>query len=243
MKIVSKYLVFISIFGLFGCGDNSKISKDIEQKNAERIEREWIEKSKESDERELMLSDAEKVRSEMTKCKENRDKILSSLHIFLADKKYNEAAEYSQKCLYWLNDDKEFTSATNIALVKLAEINLLNINIGNHEERLHAIRGLLSIDSKLKPKYASELSKLERIEKAAEIKIKNAEIQREKAVAAEKRKQGVHIGMTQEDVVASQWGRPRQVNRTTTINGVREQWIYGNGYLYFDDGILTAIQN
>lgn len=236
MKIVNDYFVFISIFGLFGCGDGSKISKDIEQKNAERIEREWIEKNKESDGRELMLSDAEKARSEMTECKENRDKILSSLHIFLANKKYNEAAEYSQKCSYWLNDDKEFTLATNIALVKLAEINLSNIHIGNHEERLHAIRGLLSMDSKLKTKYAGELGRLEGMEKTAEAK-------KNKAVAAEKRKEGVRIGMNQEDVLSSQWGRPHRVNRTTTINGIREQWIYGGGYLYFDDGILTAIQN
>jgi hypothetical protein len=52
----------------------------------------------------------------------------------------------------------------------------------------------------------------------------------EREIAAEKRKQGVSIGMSQEEVLASSWGRPRHVNRTTTARGTREQWIYNAGY-------------
>lgn len=55
---------------------------------------------------------------------------------------------------------------------------------------------------------------------------------------------GVSIGMTQAEVIASNWGRPESVNRTTTARGTHEQWVYGlSSYLYFEDGILTAIQN
>jgi hypothetical protein len=55
---------------------------------------------------------------------------------------------------------------------------------------------------------------------------------------------GIKIGMTQEQALASQWGKPISVNRTTTAHGVREQWVYNSkSYLYFDNGILTAIQN
>jgi hypothetical protein len=52
------------------------------------------------------------------------------------------------------------------------------------------------------------------------------------------------IGMIAEDVVnGTTWGKPDDVNRTTTKNGVSEQWVYpGDRYLYFEDGILTAIQ-
>ena len=51
------------------------------------------------------------------------------------------------------------------------------------------------------------------------------------------------IGMTAEEVRNSQWGAPDDINSTTTANSVTEQWVYGNGrYLYFEDGILTAIQ-
>lgn len=58
------------------------------------------------------------------------------------------------------------------------------------------------------------------------------------------KKEGVVIGMTAERVIQSKWGRPEKVNRTTTANKVREQWVYGgSNYLYFTDGILTSIQN
>jgi hypothetical protein len=65
-----------------------------------------------------------------------------------------------------------------------------------------------------------------------------------KAEKIEKKKHGVQIGMTQQDVIDSSWGRPNSTNTTTTRGGVRAQWVYGSGnYLYFEDGILTSIQN
>ena len=59
------------------------------------------------------------------------------------------------------------------------------------------------------------------------------------------KKQGVSIGMTAERVLQSNWGKPTQINRTTTSHGTREQWVYRGqrSYLYFEDGILTSIQN
>ncbi len=56
---------------------------------------------------------------------------------------------------------------------------------------------------------------------------------------------GVRIGMTAEQVLKeSSWGKPQRVNRSTTANGTREQWVYGYpNYLYFTNGILTGIQN
>ncbi|WEZ07569.1 hypothetical protein P5663_16245 [Priestia flexa] len=52
------------------------------------------------------------------------------------------------------------------------------------------------------------------------------------------------IGMTTNEVInETNWGKPLDINKTTTINGVREQWVYGGSrYLYFEDGILTTIQ-
>lgn len=53
----------------------------------------------------------------------------------------------------------------------------------------------------------------------------------------------VRRGMTAEQCRAS-WGRPQDINRTTGSFGVHEQWVYdGYNYLYFEDGILTTIQN
>lgn len=53
----------------------------------------------------------------------------------------------------------------------------------------------------------------------------------------------VRRGMTAEQCRAA-WGRPEDINRTTGSYGVHEQWCYGgHNYLYFEDGILTTIQN
>jgi hypothetical protein len=65
-----------------------------------------------------------------------------------------------------------------------------------------------------------------------------------RAFAALQKRTGVTIGMTQEDVLASSWGKPSRVNRSTYSFGVHEQWVYGGrNYLYFKNGILTSIQN
>lgn len=71
-----------------------------------------------------------------------------------------------------------------------------------------------------------------------------AEAERAKAAEAKLRKsQGVSIGMTKEEVLASSWGRPQRVNKTTRASGVSEQWVYGYNYLYFEDGVLKTIQH
>jgi hypothetical protein len=58
----------------------------------------------------------------------------------------------------------------------------------------------------------------------------------------------VVIGMNSDQAIAA-WGRPDDVNRTTSAYGVSEQWVYEDSdgiprsYLYFDDGVLTTVQN
>jgi hypothetical protein len=51
----------------------------------------------------------------------------------------------------------------------------------------------------------------------------------------------VGLGMSTDDVIAS-WGKPDHVNTTVTAYGKHEQWVYGNTYLYFNDGRLTSYQ-
>ena len=51
------------------------------------------------------------------------------------------------------------------------------------------------------------------------------------------------IGMTASEVRATSWGWPKDVNTTTYSGGISEQWCYSdNRYVYFDNGICTAIQ-
>jgi hypothetical protein len=80
----------------------------------------------------------------------------------------------------------------------------------------------------------------------------------EKAQNACQNKQPARIGMTEDDVLKSQWGQPWSHNTTETAAGTREQSVYENGphctadglpnpygnlgYLYFDNGRLVAIQ-
>lgn len=52
------------------------------------------------------------------------------------------------------------------------------------------------------------------------------------------------IGMTKKEVEDSTWGKPEKINRTETIYGIREQWCYSRyRYIYFENGIVTSIQN
>ena len=80
--------------------------------------------------------------------------------------------------------------------------------------------------------------------KAQQQKAEEERKQREAEEKARKKSQGVTIGMTQQEVLDSMWGEPKDINRTVTENHVYEQWVYGYpNYLYFTDGILTSIQN
>lgn len=82
-----------------------------------------------------------------------------------------------------------------------------------------------------------------------EREIKQQEAAARAAIATERERRaklpGVRIGMTQKQVVEStNWGWPDAINRTVTKRGESEQWVYqdGRGYLYFNNGRLSAIQ-
>ena len=52
------------------------------------------------------------------------------------------------------------------------------------------------------------------------------------------------IGMTKEEVLNGLWGEPDKKNIDEYEWGIEEQWVYdGKGYVYFEDGIVTAIQH
>lgn len=53
----------------------------------------------------------------------------------------------------------------------------------------------------------------------------------------------VVTGMTKKECELS-WGKPDDINKTTIGNTISEQWVYSSTrYLYFKNGLLTAIQN
>lgn len=100
---------------------------------------------------------------------------------------------------------------------------------------------------KYAPDKALQLSGLsEKIEKSKQ-KFDQEMVNRAKKDEAERKRRakskGVSIGMSKTQVLESSWGKPLDINRTTTVHGTREQWIYEGGYLYFDGEVLTTIQN
>ncbi len=53
----------------------------------------------------------------------------------------------------------------------------------------------------------------------------------------------VKIGWSKSMCISS-WGKPRTINRTTTLYGIHEQYVYSmKKYLYFENNILTTIQD
>lgn len=88
---------------------------------------------------------------------------------------------------------------------------------------------------------------LELLKKVRADEEKTTALNLKKLDAEEKReakKKGISIGMGKAQVVASSWGKPQSINTTTSAYGNREQWVYASrSYLYFENGILTTIQN
>lgn len=51
------------------------------------------------------------------------------------------------------------------------------------------------------------------------------------------------VGMTADEIRQSTWGEPKSINKTTYSWGTKEQWCYsGYRYIYFENGVVTAIQ-
>ena len=92
--------------------------------------------------------------------------------------------------------------------------------------------------------YEADAKRLEKTEKAESAARTAANVKEAAGEKARRRREGVAIGMTPEEVIASSWGKPQSVNRSTYSFGVHEQWVYGSrNYLYFKNGKLDSIQN
>ncbi|WP_291990629.1 hypothetical protein [Candidatus Accumulibacter sp. ACC007] len=156
-----------------------------------------------------------------------------------AQKKYWEAATTVRSCAAILNDPTLKTM--------LADAEVRNYIALINDKRSEAQSRLIALDSFLSdyPDQAIEFKK-RRLQLAGEAERENrdSEVAATKSAVATRKRDGVSLGMSEEDAIASSWGKPRHINRTQTSYGTSEQWVYGNGnYLYFTDGKLTRIQN
>lgn len=81
-----------------------------------------------------------------------------------------------------------------------------------------------------KSSYSSSTMKIKKINETVQPKEKDI-----KKVPA--------IGMSASEIKNSTWGNPQKINKTTNKYGIREQWVYSNyRYIYFENGIVTSIQ-
>jgi hypothetical protein len=53
---------------------------------------------------------------------------------------------------------------------------------------------------------------------------------------------GIRVGMTKQQVLNSGWGQPDSIHSASLGLRPREQWVYGRNNLFFEDGVLTAVQ-
>jgi hypothetical protein len=96
----------------------------------------------------------------------------------------------------------------------------------------------------------TEIIERQRLKEEEERKKQEAKIEKRKNLIAKYGKTKgqkiidgrIWIGMTKEMLIDS-WGEPDDINRTVGSFGVHEQCIYGNSYVYLEDGILTTWQD
>lgn len=172
--------------------------------------------------------------------KAEKPAILAEIEQHITALRVNDAESLMQKYRDVAGD--EFDRFKRPLAIAKARADLAAIPASQVIAREGALGGLMRLEPE-NPQWAKEYSIAKKAGDRERAKELADQARREQEAKAARRRQGVHIGMTESDVLQSSWGRPRHVNRTTTARGTREQWVYGGGYLYFENGILTTIQN
>lgn len=196
------------------------------------------------------FSCTDKSNQQTTKVKSNKDSAALSAE---NEKKLCEDTIVEKKKLYAdLTNNKQHWAAANAVrscaqrlesgelreLVKDAEIASHLSEINNPQTppltRAQAMKQLARDYPEIGAKYAAQVEKI----------ISDAEKKERELEKKRRKNEGVNIGMSKEDVLASSWGKPERINTTTTANTTREQWVYGGrNYLYFEGNKLVTIQN
>lgn len=168
------------------------------------------------------------------RCRAERDSQLAEYRDNMAKGLPWQAAAVIRSCSAILRDP-ELRALVDVAELEDA-VKTAKSEAQPTSHRLQAIRRVVAAA----PDREGEFSKLKaRLEKV----IEREEERQRKLVAQSKRSEGVRIGMSKDDVIASSWGRPESINKSIYSFGVHEQWVYGGrNYLYFEDGRLTSIQ-
>jgi len=171
---------------------------------------------------------------EKPSCAEKKQALLAEYQAKMAQGEPALAAAAVRPCAYSSKDQE--LSALALKAEAADHVKTANNKTSNTFNRLLAIERIEESDAALGATFSKLKAELTRKQAAEALAAK-------KAIAAQKRSEGVRIGMTAEDVIASSWGKPRSINKSIYSFGVHEQWVYhGRNYLYFKDGILDSVQ-
>ena len=161
---------------------------------------------------------------------------------------YKKATEKMTECVklngnYSIQMAKDYAKDEDYGNAKRCISDALTLEPNNQQLKV-AFENYKNLGEAKYAKAQAEIkAKQEETKAKAEAEAK-AKIEAEAKAKAEAKQHGVKIGMTQQQVLDSNWGAPEEKNRTTNSFGVYEQWVYGGGnYLYFENGILKTIQN
>lgn len=150
--------------------------------------------------------------------------------------------EYESKYGYLVNigDYALGNGKTNLDKVEFYDLHNVYLELKNNQLEAYYY------EDGEKKKYENEQFIYDTRNNKLYIKIANKDIEYEltkKNYKITKRKDPT-IGMNKSEVENSTWGEPEDINRTITAYGTREQWCYSNyRYIYFEDGIVTSIQD
>lgn len=186
----------------------------------------------------LTSEKAQAVEVHVQYCRRRRGEMTASYERLLAAAKPWEAARAFEDCHIAL-DSKDLKD-----LVSAAELQYLMKTAGDPKgapkERVSSIEAMQRDHPEDARRFEKNLPALKAKLAATLAAEQRASMQ---ANAAARKKTGVSIGMTADEIRGSSWGRPEKINKTILPGHVNEQWVYpGDQYLYLEDGILTAIQ-
>jgi len=172
-------------------------------------------------------------------CKASMPERLTNYEKLMKQKAYIEAKGAFANCPATLKDAELQEKVLQAQRLEL--VTSIDDTKASATQRIAAIAALKRLDPAAAERFMALSAQLE---KAEAKQVADAEKRQAAAAKAKKRSEGVSLGMSPEDVLASSWGKPESINRTTTQFGTREQWVYGGrNYLYFENGKLTSIQN
>ncbi|MFC4306648.1 hypothetical protein [Cohnella boryungensis] len=162
--------------------------------------------------------------------KESQINVLDDLLGMVKRGKYAQAVDETTYSVLRDGSDERISAIHYYATAKYYESKKDTSTVASYLLKIDGnYNGLLVDDiTKMKEKYNSEIRETIKYE----------------VIAAERAaKKEPAIGMTAQEVEDSKWGSPDDINKTTTKYGISEQWVYKyHGYIYLDDGIVTAIQ-